>query len=84
MHSAIGDCIEKICNNLDVEIACTYQELNELLEDANMSLLTAHHREMLEYLFNIQKRYLLRFINDTFKSNVIVCKQCITRSFECM
>lgn len=29
---AIGDRIEKICKNLDVEIAYAYQELNELPE----------------------------------------------------
>ena len=29
---AIGDRIEKICNNLDVEIAYAYQELSELPE----------------------------------------------------
>ncbi len=29
---AIGDCIEKICKDLDVEIAYAYQELNELPE----------------------------------------------------
>lgn len=33
---AIGNRIEKICNNLDVEIAYTYQELNELPEGVGL------------------------------------------------
>lgn len=33
---AIGDRIEKICNNLDVEIAYAYQELNELPEGVEL------------------------------------------------
>lgn len=33
---AIGDCIEKICNNLGVEIAYAYQELNELPEGVKL------------------------------------------------
>lgn len=34
---AIGDRIEKICNNLDVEIAYAYQELSELPEGVELS-----------------------------------------------
>jgi len=33
---AIGDRIEKICNNLDVEIAYAYQELSELPEGVEL------------------------------------------------
>ena len=33
---AIGDCIEKICKDLDVEIAYAYQELNELPEGVEL------------------------------------------------
>lgn len=33
---AIGDRIEKICNNLDVEITYAYQELNELPEGVEL------------------------------------------------
>lgn len=33
---AIGDCIEKICNYHDVEIAYAYQELNDLSEGVNL------------------------------------------------
>ena len=33
---AIGDRIEKICNNIDVEIAYAYQELNELPEGVEL------------------------------------------------
>ena len=33
---AIGNRIEKICNNLDVEIAYAYQELNELPEGVEL------------------------------------------------
>ena len=33
---AIGDCIKKICNNLGVEIAYAYQELNELPEGVEL------------------------------------------------
>ena len=35
---AIGDRIEKICNNLDVEIAYAYQELSELPEGVELVL----------------------------------------------
>ena len=33
---AIGERIEKICNNLDVEIAYAYQELSELPEGVEL------------------------------------------------
>ena len=36
IKEAIGDRIEKICNNLDVEIAYVYQELNELPEEVEL------------------------------------------------
>ena len=35
-RKAIGDRIEKICNNLDVEIAYAYQELSELPESVEL------------------------------------------------
>ena len=40
-------------------------------EGVNMSSLSARHREMLEYLFDMQNGYLLGFTNDTFKNFMI-------------
>lgn len=37
-----------------------------------MSSMSARHKEMLEYLFNMQGGYLLRFTNDGFKSFMIL------------
>lgn len=38
----------------------------------NVSSLSARYREMLECLFDMQKGYLLKFTNDTFKSFMIL------------
>lgn len=37
-----------------------------------MSLMSARHREMLEYLFDMQGGYLLRFTNDSFRRFMIL------------
>lgn len=41
-------------------------------EGANMSSMSARHREMLEYLFDMQGGYLLRFTNDSFRRFMIL------------
>ena len=41
-------------------------------EGANMSSMLARHREMLEYLFEMQGGYLLRFTNDSFRRFMIL------------
>ena len=37
-----------------------------------MSSMSARHREMLEYLFDMQGGYLLRFTNDSFRRFMIL------------
>ena len=41
-------------------------------EGANMSSMSARHREMLEYLFVMQDGYLLGFTNDSFRRFMIL------------
>ena len=50
---AIGDRIEKICNNLDVEIAYAYQELSELPE--SVELPAGRTKEVLHEPFAVLK-----------------------------
>ena len=55
---AIGDRIEKICSNLDVEIAYAYQELSELPEGVELPAGRTNHGEQ-DMLFLPVKKFCM-------------------------